>query len=188
MNDKINFTGISNVGSVYTRAINYYNPLHYIGRNYFTVTLTDDAAGNDFSEFKKYLKKYKPSAQFDFVQDKITLSFYTEINSINPLPKLYLKSKEIIPSDSTLPLFEYFAKLTRKIRNLPDEKLYVPEDYKQSSLAMKNIFGDPAMVDLFTNSSEKKAFLSNVYSPNFSKHGANSINKNIQKIMEDYFA
>lgn len=187
MDNKISFKGISNVGAIQLKVINPDN-MRFLKRKYLTLSINNDKYGNDLDDYKKCLEKCMPSRVFDFPHDNAILNIFTQSRSGKKydVPKLFFNFYEIPRTRRMVPFFEYVAKLTRKIANLPDEKFHVSDSFKYGEAGDRYILGDSAVSELMPDPSIRKQALDHIYSPTGAKTGASLINADIQAAMEDY--
>ncbi len=186
--NKISFTGIRNIGAINT--IMVHNPAQRPTVNKcMVINLTNDIEGNDLDNFKAIKNKCKESLNgFTFPHDPNFIHICTkkEYDS-NNIPKLYLNLKEVPVKRETLPMFSYIAKLLKRISNTDNKDMYTAFDFKYGEDADLYLLGEHKLSHLM----DKNTYLSAIeeaFNPEFIKHQAQSINKDIEEQMRDYFA
>jgi len=187
MDNKINFKGINNIGAMQIKVVDP-GSMRLLKRNYLTMTIDNNQFGNDFDDYKECLKKCMPERKFEFPTDSVVLNIFTQNqnNKTQNVPKLFFNFYEIPRTRKMIPFFDYVAKLTRKIMNLPDEKFQISDYFKYGPAGDRYILGDTTVSELMPDPKLRKQALDHIYSPSGAKIGASSINSDIQTAMEDY--
>lgn len=179
--DKVNFTGLRNIGALRIRVPKDGTELI---NTHMIVNLTDDAAGKDLTEFREVLQKCKPALNnMEFAQDNnfvhILSASYADGSCT---PDLAVNHKIIRPETKTMPLFSYIAKLTKRICAMKDKDFVVTPEFKYGEggenylipgTKLSSIVGVPNVKEL-------------VYSASSAKMYSEEINDNIYKQMMDY--
>lgn len=196
---RINFTGIKNVGYETRQYFHYVNN-HESGDEYeevedehfLNLELTDDKDGNDLSEFKKMIKTtdlnyydhpvdpamLNIAISRDVVRDYLgqTIDYQVYINEAD---------KELVIKDENLPFFTYLAKLMNKVKNTPDNKFKLEDDYLYSKDAAVSVIIGEDLKDTYEESYPDA--LKEIYSPQKIKSGISTMNNIIRDMMMDYF-
>ena len=196
---RINFTGIKNVGYE-TRQYFYYVNNHESGdefeevedEHFLNLELTDDKDGNDLSEFKKMIKTtdlnyydhpvdpamLNIAISRDVVRDYLgqTIDYQVYINEAD---------KELVIKDENLPFFTYLAKLMNKVKDTPDNKFKLEDDYLYSKDAAVSVIIGEDLEDTYGESYPDA--LKEIYSPQKIKSGISTMNNIIRDMMMDYF-
>ncbi len=196
---RINFTGIKNVGYE-TRQYFYYVNNHESGdefeevedEHFLNLELTDDKDGNDLSEFKKMIKTtdlnyydhpvdpamLNIAISRDVVRDYLgqTIDYQVYINEAD---------KELVIKDENLPFFTYLAKLMNKVKDTPDNKFKLEDDYLYSKDAAVSVIIGEDLEDTYGESYPDA--LKEIYSPQKIKAGISAMNNLIKDMMTDYF-
>lgn len=196
---RINFTGIKNVGYETRQYFHYVNN-HGSGdefeevedEHFLNLELTDDKDGNDLSEFKKMIKTTDlnyydhpvDSAMLniaisrDVVRDYLgqTIDYQVYINEAD---------KELVIKDENLPFFTYLAKLMNKVKDTPDNKFKLEDDYLYSKDAAVSVIIGEDLEDTYGESYPDA--LKEIYSPQKIKAGISAMNNLIKDMMTDYF-
>lgn len=186
--NKISFTGIRNIGAI--NAIIVQNPAQKpVVNKCMVINLINDIEGNDLDNFKAIKNKCKESLNgFTFPHDSNFIHICTKKDhESHDIPKLYLNLKEVPVKRETLPMFSYIAKLLKKISNTDNKDIHTAFDFKYSEDADLYLLGEHKLSHLM----DKKTYLSVIeeaFNPEFVKHQAQSINKDIEEQMIDYFA
>lgn len=196
---RINFTGIKNVGYETRQYFHYVNN-HESGdefeeveeEHFLNLELTDDKDGNDLSEFKKMIKTtdlnyydhpvdpamLNIAISRDVVSDYLgqTIDYQVYINEAD---------KELVIKDENLPFFTYLAKLMNKVKNTPDNKFKLEDDYLYSKDAAVSVIIGEDLEDTYGESYPDA--LKEIYSPQKIKSGISTMNNIIRDMMMDYF-
>lgn len=196
---RINFTGIKNVGYETRQYFHYVNN-HGSGdefeevedEHFLNLELTDDKDGNDLSEFKKMIKTtdlnyydhpvdpamLNIAISRDVVRDYLgqTIDYQVYINEAD---------KELVIKDENLPFFTYLAKLMNKVKNTPDNKFKLEDDYLYSKDAAVSVIIGEDLEDTYGESYPDA--LKEIYSPQKIKAGISAMNNLIKDMMTDYF-
>lgn len=196
---RINFTGIKNVGYETRQYFHYVNN-HESGdefeevedEHFLNLELTDDKDGNDLSEFKKMIKTtdlnyydhpvdpamLNIAISRDVVRDYLgqTIDYQVYINEAD---------KELVIKDENLPFFTYLAKLMNKVKDTPDNKFKLEDDYLYSKDAAVSVIIGEDLEDTYGESYPDA--LKEIYSPQKIKAGISAMNNLIKDMMTDYF-
>lgn len=196
---RINFTGIKNVGYETRQYFHYVNN-HESGdefkevedEHFLNLELTDDKDGNDLSEFKKMIKTtdlnyydhpvdpamLNIAISRDVVSDYLgqTIDYQVYINEAD---------KELVIKDENLPFFTYLAKLMNKVKDTPDNKFKLEDDYLYSKDAAVSVIIGEDLEDTYGESYPEA--LKEIYSPQKIKAGISAMNNLIKDMMTDYF-
>lgn len=196
---RINFTGIKNVGYETRQYFHYVNN-HESGdefkevedEHFLNLELTDDKDGNDLSEFKKMIKTtdlnyydhpvdpamLNIAISRDVVSDYLgqTIDYQVYINEAD---------KELVIKDENLPFFTYLAKLMNKVKDTPDNKFKLEDDYLYSKDAAVSVIIGEDLEDTYGESYPDA--LKEIYSPQKIKAGISAMNNLIKDMMTDYF-
>lgn len=196
---RINFTGIKNVGYETRQYFHYVNN-HGSGdefeevedEHFLNLELTDDKDGNDLSEFKKMIKTtdlnyydhpvdpamLNIAISRDVVSDYLgqTIDYQVYINEAD---------KELVIKDENLPFFTYLAKLMNKVKDTPDNKFKLEDDYLYSKDAAVSVIIGEDLEDTYGESYPDA--LKEIYSPQKIKAGISAMNNLIKDMMTDYF-
>ena len=196
---RINFTGIKNVGYETRQYFHYVNN-HESGdefeevedEHFLNLELTDDKDGNDLSEFKKMIKTtdlnyydhpvdpamLNIAISRDVVRDYLgqTIDYQVYINEAD---------KELVIKDENLPFFTYLAKLMNKVKDTPDNKFKLEDDYLYSKDAAVSVIIGEDLEDTYGESYPEA--LKEIYSPQKIKSGISIMNNIIRDMMMDYF-
>ena len=196
---RINFTGIKNVGYETRQYFHYVNN-HGSGdefeevedEHFLNLELTDDKDGNDLSEFKKMIKTtdlnyydhpvdpamLNIAISRDVVRDYLgqTIDYQVYINEAD---------KELVIKDENLPFFTYLAKLMNKVKDTPDNKFKLEDDYLYSKDAAVSVIIGEDLEDTYGESYPDA--LKEIYSPQKIKAGISAMNNLIKDMMTDYF-
>lgn len=133
----VSFTGIKNVGylmdgsakhGIYNRAIN--------------IQVTNDEDGNDLDEFNRKLKETKTESKYHMDTPGL-ISFLIVKTSNHDNTATYdfmLNHNELILNDSTLPIFEYLAKISRQVSNMKEKEMVLEEDIVENDEIYDNTF------------------------------------------------
>jgi len=193
MMDRINFTGLKNIGGMYNIEINAnpYNQFGYlkpIERKYLIVKLTNDENGNDLDKFNQSIALCTPELDtFEFQHDKKYINIFTEKPyHQDKTPELFLNLQKVPITRRTIPIFDYLAKLTRKIANKQDAEFVYEKNFFQGPSNIY-IMGDTAISDISSNQADYINKTLDIYNPQTSRYIAQSINDSIQEQMTDYF-
>lgn len=154
--------------------------------------LTDDKDGNDLSEFKKMIKTtdlnyydhpvdpamLNIAISRDVVRDYLgqTIDYQVYINEAD---------KELVIKDENLPFFTYLAKLMNKVKDTPDNKFKLEDDYLYSKDAAVSVIIGEDLEDTYGESYPDA--LKEIYSPQKIKAGISAMNNLIKDMMTDYF-
>lgn len=193
MISNINFTGLKNIGGMYNIEINvdprnsdtYLKPVE---RKYLLVKLTNDNTGNDLDEYVKALALGTPDLDgFEFLHDKTYVNIFSEkFHHSSKKPKIFLNLTNLPLKRNTVPMFDFLAKLTKKIAQMPDSKFIYDDSFMMKDPADLYIMGDTRISEISKNQREYLDKVLDVYSPNASRYNAQSINDAIQERMIDY--
>jgi len=194
MVNNINFTGLRNIGGMFNIEINA-DPRNSIGylkpieRKYLLVKLTNDKYGNDLDKYEQALALGTPELdKFRFIHDKRYINIFTEKPYHSTLPtKIFLNLKELPVRKNTIPMFDFLAKITKKVANKPDADFIYDENFPICYAGDLFIMGDTKISEI---SNSKTDFINrtfNIYNPKTAKAIAKSINDSIQEQMIDYF-
>lgn len=190
MNNRINFTGIHNIGAASCKFQNEDNPdANLLNRNQVSFFLSDDKDGHDLTEFTTAMNRSKLPWGRDFLENLDFVCVATRSEDGNPysVPKLSINFEDVPVNNDTMPIFTYIAKLMLKISSLPDKNLETPNVYKYGTLADATLFGYAKVSDIVKDANARKEVLDNAYSPNIVRLYSEKINNDIQKQMVDYF-
>lgn len=184
--DKINFTGLKNIGS-YSKNLPYY-PKNQL-RTHMIINLTDDYQGNDLTEFKEIAKKCRPLlGNMNFAKNSNFIHIMTSTTNLkDDVPGMAVNHIVIPARKETLPLFSYIAKLTRRIANMTDKEFIINNDFKYNNDGESFIFPLIKVSDLTKHNKQKtNQLLDEIYSPENNRKVSQIINNHIQQQMEDY--
>lgn len=178
--DKINFTGIRNIGALRIRIPKDSTELV---NTHMIVNLTDDAAGKDLSEFREVLNKCKPVLNnMEFAQnDNFVHVLSASYADGSCVPDLAVNHKIIRPETKTLPLFSYIAKLTKRISNIKDNEFIVTPEFKYGVEADNYLIPGTKLSSLGIPNATDLA-----YSAESARMYSKEINNNILEQMMDY--
>ena len=188
MISNINFTGLKNIGAMFNIEINtdrkniagYLKPIE---RKYLLVKLTNDKFGNDLDEYEQTLALGTPELDnFKFLHDKRYVNIITEkpYHSTVP-PKLFLNLEELPIHENTLPMFDFLAKLTRKIANKQDNDFIYEDKFPMCDAGDLFIMGDTRISEISRNQREYIDKTLYAYNPKMARHIAKTINNSIQE-------
>lgn len=133
----VSFTGIKNVGylmdgsakqGIYNRAIN--------------LQVTNDEDGNDLDEFNTKLKESEIESKYSMDTPGL-ISFLIVKTSNYDNTATYdfmLNHNELKLNDSTLPIFEYLAKISRRVSSMEEEEMVLEEDIVENDEVYDNTF------------------------------------------------
>lgn len=186
MDSRINFTGLQNMGGAFL-ALNR-GKSHPVKTNILLVNLTDNFGDKDLTEYKRVLDKcgLGPSSEFKPDRTFVHLSTQTGDDEYS-VPKLYMNNLEVIPKKETMPLFSFFAKLTKKIVNMEDKDFFVTDEFKFGHCGDKYLIPGKSIMEISAyNHIDNDLMLNQHYSPLSSKIAAQKINNDIQSQMVDY--
>ena len=184
--NNINFTGIKNIGS-------YNNSLPVvpepIRKCHLLVQLTDDADGNDLTEYRQVMKRVEPYlGNMNFIpQDDFVHLMTAVVQDGEDIPELALNWNVLPTKTETMPLFTYAAKLSRKIANLTNKEFVYDDKFIKSENA--EVYPVPAvsLSDIACYLKLPAQIIKNVvYSPKKGREVAKEINDNISEQMFDY--
>lgn len=201
-NMQVSFSGLKNIGykmNVYQYAPDDKNnveaPDCMHKDDFLNVQLIDDFNGKDRSEFNDAIKKSGASAakysnnkiNKDFLNIALTVDEDLDDIGIKKTEyTVYLNDNELKLKDKSLPIFDYIAKLTRRIAAMNDNKFVVNNDYLESDDAATGIeLGEDLRETVKT--SQYGDAIEFIHSPQNVKTGSKIINDNIQKMMTKYF-
>ena len=193
MINNVNFTGLKNIGGMANIEINvdprnmatYLRPIE---RRYLIAKLTNDKSGNDLDKFNLALAQCTPDLDgFEFVHDKTYINIFSEkLHKSNDKPKIFLNLAELPLKRNTVPMFEFLAKLTRKIAKMPDSEYIYDNNFVLKDSADLFIMGDMRISEMCKEQTESLDKLLDIYSPDISRRVAKSVNNSIQERMIDY--
>ena len=193
MTNNINFTGLKNIGAMANIEINVdpRNPATYlrpIERKYLIAKLTNDKSGNDLDKYNLALAQCTPDTDgFEFVHDKTYINLFSEkLYKSDDKPKIFLNLAQLPLKRNTVSMFEFLAKLTRKIAGMPDSGYIYDDNFILKDSADLYIMGDMRISEMCRGQAESIGKLLDIYSPDVSRHVAKSINDSIQERMIDY--
>lgn len=183
--DRINFTGIKNIGA-YTGTFNP-NLNSIVSKKHMLLKLTDDAQGNDLTEFKKVLKRVSSNiGDIKFIPDDNYIHLMSrQIKDIADIPDICINWTAIPACNETMPLFEYTAKLLKKIINTPDDKFVYDKNYQSSFIP--ELFLIPNKTISGLNKNFGYDIKEKIFSCQYIKKAAQKINDDLQKQMNDFF-
>ena len=191
--NNINFTGLKNIGGMFNIEINtdrrniagYLKPVE---RRYLLVKLTNDKFGNDLDTFEQTLALGTPDLDsFQFLHDKRYINIFTEKPYHSSIPsKLFLNLEELPIQKNTYPMFDFLAKLTKKIANKPDTEFIYEDKFPMCDAGDLFIMGDTRISEISRNQRDYIDKTLDVYNPKIARRIAQSINKGIQEQMENY--
>ena len=194
MVSNINFTGLKNIGGMFNIEINvdrrnvagYLKPLE---RKYLLVKLTNDKFGNDLDAFEQTLALCTPDLDsFHFIHDKRYINIFTEKPYHSTIPsKLFLNLEKLPIRKNTLPMFDFLAKLTKKIAKKPDEEFIYTDKFPMCDAGDLFIMGDTRISEISKNQRDYIDKTLDVYNPKIVRQIAQAINNGIQEQMENYF-
>ena len=180
---QVSFTGFKNASSL--KVVDPRNGDTAIGIN---VQLTDDSYGKELSEFKDVLKKNENTKIY---RNPINSSFLnvaalrsTEGNARQSI--LVLNGKPLNPSDETLGLYSFIAKLTRELVSTKPEKFVVNRDFLDSEDLRYGLIVGQDMKEFCGDKYDE--VVSRIHNPAQVKIGAQVVNNAIQAEMVDYLA
>lgn len=186
--DKTNFTGLRNIGG-YSGSLPYLIKDNH--RTHLLVNLTDDFKGRDLSEFKNVMKKCESEiGKCMFPKDNNFIHIMTSVfTDIKDIPELAVNYTVIKPTTKTLPIFDYIAKLTKRIAKMSDKDFDIRECFKYGPDGNEYIIPNINVTDLVEagNVEQQAKLLDKIYSPETARKTASKINKHIQFQMNDYF-
>lgn len=185
--DNINFTGLKNIGYCKTM-LKCADGV--VDRHGLLVQLTDDINGNDLTEYNKFRQRYsdivgKPSIDLD--RDFLHISS-VQTQKKGYLPILMVNGNEVPVEDSTMALFTYIAKLTRRIAHIAKKDFVVNRDFKYGPEADSYILPDSNKMSDYVPQDKINDLMDVIFSHDGAVTGAKVINKNISEQMMDYLA
>lgn len=177
MENKISFTGIRNIASVPFKREGYH-PTRNI-----SLTLTNDSYGQDLQEFANVLSKLKTNSSVYKSEDHLNVLNLECLHGADNNRWLSVNGTILEPNDETIPMFSFFAKLTRKIINMPEKAMSVNEYYKNNIANYTLVHGQE-----FENYDQlvRDGFIDRLFDKNNVVAGAKEINSSIQKIMNKF--
>lgn len=173
---KISFTGIKNASYIYDT-----DNQKGIKASYLNTQLKDDQYGNDLTEYKKLISKHKA------FQNPYYSNFINIVNINHKGTNVTVLNGVIIPeNDNFLPLFEFIAKLTKKISKMPEEEIihdfnYLQHDYSDFGLLLNRRVSTSLQP-------YDKEWKEKIHNPKGIKKCAGKILKGIEAEMLEYFA
>lgn len=178
--DKINnisFTGISNIG-----VIEFEQKNKVISKS-LSMVLKDDRVSADYEAFKAVLKKIKNGG---FLNDSSPHILNIECTDAGIERYLSVNGKKVEENDKNLPLFEYVAKLAKRIENMPKKEMVVNESYVENE-ASSNLISGVVIPSFESEKPAEKDELLQFFDKNTVKKGANDVANFIQDMMIRYF-
>jgi hypothetical protein len=193
MISNINFTGIKNIGGLFSVEING-NSKHPAGylklleRKYLVAKLTNDKFGNDLDEYEQVLALGTPALDnFHFLHNKRYINIFTEKPYRSNIPaKVFLNLEELPVQKNTLPMFDFLAKLTRKIANKSNSEFIYEDRFPVCNEGDLYIMGDTRISDITKGQTDYINSSLAVYNPIAGRNIAKMINDGIQEQMENY--
>lgn len=193
MMSNINFTGIKNIGGMFNIEINadrrniagYLKPVE---RRYILAKLTNDKFGHDLDDYELALALGTPDLDnFHFLHDKRYINIFTEKPYHSTIPsKLFLNLEELPVKKNTIQMFDFLAKLTRKIANKPDAEFIYEDKFPMCDAGDLFIMGDTRISEISKNQREYIDKTLDVYNPKVARRIAQMINDGIKEQMENY--
>lgn len=173
---KISFTGIRNASYIYDS-----DKQKGIKASYLNTQLKDDEYGNDLTEYKKLISKHS-AFQNPYYSNFINIASInhkgTNVTVLNGI---------IIPEHNNfLQLFEFIAKLTKKISEMPEKDIihdagYLKNDYSDLGLLLNRRVSTSLQP-------YDKDWKEKIHNPASIKKCAGKIFKGIEAEMLEYFA
>ena len=192
MDNKINFTGLKNIGACAVKAGHIGGQFEKCNMH-LLVQLTDDFNGKELTEFKNIIRNCSPKFKYnklegtdDFVNIATRTVTNNEVEFDYNIPQLLINGMEVPAKRKTLPLFSFIAKITKKISQMTNKEFVVNKDFKYGPDGAKYIIPGSDISDLGKSTQEHKMIMDKTYSPEVARFYANEINLNIQKQMEEY--
>lgn len=167
MDNKITFTGIKNISYCFDN-----RKFRRIG-DFLSAELT----GKDFHKFKKAVAR--SGFDFDIYEHPYQKNFIN-ISTVDldegNIRVLFINDVPVEEIDESIPLFQFAARLTRRIAKKKAENFLLEKDYSNSCL-----------FDKVTLLGETLKDPDRYHIPQMVKDGAKNINRFVQNIMMDYF-
>jgi len=187
----VTFTGISNVGFIKLKNFEDPNEEAYA----FSAILKDDKYGNDKT---KYLNALEKSKLVDSCKSEINSGLAgIYINRVkNPSSgtnEYYFKvnGTEVNINKNTLPIFEFFARLTKVLKSASTEDFITNKDYIYSDEMRYGLIPDCDLQQFFVKDPKEPAYeyIANIIQdPANAKNGAHLVHHAITDAIMDYFA
>jgi len=175
MDNKINFTGITNIGSMQLQREGC-----KMAKN-LSMVLSDDINGKDAQEFCDVLTKCS-NIEVKKDYNNILLNLET-LHTSDGKRFLSVNGTILEEKDENLSMFSYLAKLTRRITKMPEKDMVVNRDYK-------NIAGHETLVQGIDieNYDElvENGLVEQIFDKSWVKDASEKINKFIDDIMFSY--
>lgn len=183
--NKVNFTGFKNVSCCNTLVKDERTGEDLFLNYFLNSEVTDDFNGKDYTDFKNaaeksgvdYTNKYNPK----FLN--LGLSVNIKKGNLN----YTLNGKSLKVDDSTIPLFTFIAKLTKKIKLCPDKSSFIVDKGHFDSKEYLNAFNDNFDEDGNNEFVKNYDFIKNVFDYKNVKNEASYYNDILQQIMNVYF-
>ena len=192
--NNVSFTGLRNIGGCTLYQTTLQQNI-YEKQDYLIALLTDDYNGKDLTEFKNVAKLCRDKLgsctnaddnRFLHIETKTLCNVENEYEKY--VPKIFINGKEVPPSRSTIPMFSYIAKLTRRINGMKSEEFVYNQDFKYGTAGRTSLVPDYDLGDIVRNFKWKLSeFIEKIYSADSSCCTAKVVNDNISEIMMDYF-
>lgn len=147
---------------------------------YLNMQLKDDINGEDLTRYRKIIEKFpefKPAYKYsNFINVKTKNVFDTQV--------IYMNNVAIPETDEYLPLYSYLGKLTKKVSQLPEEKLPVDRLYLENDYSDKCLLQGKSISEKIN-----KPFAiikDRLHNPERVLKGAERINNDIYECMVNY--
>lgn len=171
----ISFTGIRNASFVVDKD----DHCKYNKFRYFNTQLTDDALGNDLSEYKKLIKKF-PDLQNPYYSNFVNIghckTFDTDIFALN--------GKLIPEHDKFLPVFSFIGKLSDKVSKMPEDSFIHDRKYLISDYADKALLLDKKLSEEMNKPFAE--IVEDMHNPKGIKLCAKNIVRSLRRCMMEY--
>lgn len=194
---QVSFTGFKNAGLCHGTEVQNENgcftektDLHFLN-----IQLTDDYNGKDLTTYQQILKKpnmseYKNNRNKDFINICTHQNISPDNKRNNTV--IFLNDKILPINDQNLPIISFIAKLIRRIKETPENKYIVDNDYKAGDEVAKLIIPGVDLYKNFEDSENQDEYyrltIDNIHAPNHVKAGSSVMFDQIQETMLDYFS
>ncbi len=174
--DRINFTGLTNISGCVSILPERSNQIHKAN---LLLKLTNDANDYDLSDFVNVLKRCSPNIGNCKASRLDILHIMTVVNNRTMVPELAINRNIIKPSKKTVPMFDFIAKLTRRIMKMDDDDLFYNVSNDYYSFTDENLMPGIRLHDIGVTDSNFKEIIDSVTHPCNIKQSAEQINKDI---------
>ncbi|MBR6098240.1 hypothetical protein IKP85_00670 [bacterium] len=187
---KVSFTGISNVGFIKLKNFEDENETAYA----FSAILKDDVYGKDNTKFMQALERSNLKCCKSEINPELAGLYINKISNPDTGKNEYyfkVNGTKVEINKRTLPIFEFFAKLTKTLSSASTKDYVTNKDYIYSDEMRFGLVPECDMQQFFIKNPDEPAYeyIANIITdPKNAKNGSEIVNNAIKEAMTDYFA